>query len=314
MKRSLLTFTGLLLTIVLCGQEAKKPTIMLLPSNHWCSARYFTKAFDNLGVKQTINDYDAAFREDAELPQVVSKVGELMTKYGYDLKDYAMESKALNDRMLEEQVTMSKSGAMIMETPLDMLRRTVKYDIELCVDWEVIKDGSDKAVSFIIEAFDSYTNKRIATSTGIGKASNKAIAYQIEEVITKNLKDFDKQLKDFLAKQKESGREIRLSVQVWDSAPVDLEEEYDDMELIEYIQLWLKENTINSVFSLTNATESRASFEQVMIPCIDDNDMPMDARAFAAKLRKYLRKEPFMLQSKIVTRGLGEAILVIGEK
>ncbi len=314
MKRLFIIWTSLLVATLSFAQAAKKPTIMLLPSDHWCSARYFTKTFDNLGAKQTINDYDAAFREDAELPQVVSKVGELMTKYGYDLKDYAMESKALNDRMLEEQVTMSKSGAMIVETPLDMLRRTVKYDIELCVDWEVIKDESGKAVRFTIEAFDSYTNKRIATATGIGEASNKAIAYQIEDIVTKNLKAFDKQLQDFLAKQKKSGREIRLSVQVWDSAPVDLEEEYDDMELIEYIQLWLKENTVNSAFSLTNATESRASFEQVMIPCLDDNDMPMDARAFAAKLRKYLRKEPFMLQSKIVTRGLGEAILVIGEK
>lgn len=314
MKRLLFICASLLVTIYSFAQMAKKPTIMLLPSDHWCSARYFTKTFDNLGVKQTINDYDAAFREDAELPQVVSKVGELMTKYGYDLKDYAMESKALNDRMLEEQVTMSKSGAMIVETPLDALRRTVKYDIELCVDWEVIQDGSDKAVRFTIEAFDSYTNKRIATSSGVGKASNKAIAYQIEDIVTKNLKTFDKQLQDFLAKQKKNGREIRLSVQVWDSAPVDLEEEYDDMELIEYIQLWLKENTVNSAFSLTNATESRASFEQVMIPCFDDNDMPMDARAFAAKLRKYLRREPFMLQSKIVTRGLGEAILIVGEK
>ena len=285
-----------------------------MPKQQRNQPRYFTKTFDNLGAKQTINDYDAAFREDAELPQVVSKVGELMTKYGYDLKDYAMESKALNDRMLEEQVTMSKSGAMIVETPLDMLRRTVKYDIELCVDWEVIKDGSRKAVRFTIEAFDSYTNKRIATATGIGEASNKAIAYQIEDIVTKNLKAFDKQLKDFLDKQKKSGREVRLSVQIWDSAPVDLEEEYDDMELIDYIQLWLKENTVNSAFNLTNATESRAAFEQVMIPCFDDNDMPMDARAFAAKLRKYLRKEPFMLQSKVVTRGLGEAILVIGEK
>ena len=314
MKRLFIIWTSLLMATLSSAQVAKKPTIMLLPSDHSCSARYFTKTFDNLGAKQTINDYEAAFRDDAELSQVVSKVGELMTKYGYDLKDYAMESKALNDRMLEEQVTMSKSGAMIVETPLDMLRRTVKYDIELCVDWEVIKDESGKAVRFTIEAFDSYTNKRIATATGIGEASNKAIAYQIEDIVTKNLKAFDKQLKDFLDKQKKSGREVRLSVQIWDSAPVDLEEEYDDMELIEYIQLWLKENTVNSAFNLTNATESRASFEQVMIPCFDDNDMPMDARAFAAKLRKYLRKEPFMLQSKIVTRGLGEAILVIGEK
>ena len=113
MKRLFIIWTSLLVATLSFAQVAKKPTIMLLPSDHWCSARYFTKTFDNLGAKQTINDYDAAFREDAELPQVVSKVGELMTKYGYDLKDYAMESKALNDRMLEEQVTMSKSSSAL---------------------------------------------------------------------------------------------------------------------------------------------------------------------------------------------------------
>ena len=209
---------------------------------------------------------------------------------------------------------MSKSGATITETPLDMLRRSVKYDIELCVDWDIINEGGKKAVRFTLEAFDSYTNKRIATSTGIGKPSDKGVVYQIEDAVSDKMKGFNEQLTSFLHTQQVKGREIRLSLRVWDSSPIDLEEEFGDKELIEYIQLWLKENTVNSSFSLANVTESRAQFEQVMIPCFDDMGMAIDARAFAAKLRKYLRKEPFNIQSKIVTRGLGEAILVIGEK
>jgi hypothetical protein len=121
---------------------------MLLPSNHWCSSRYFTKVLDNQGVKHIVNDYESAFRTDAELQQVVSKIGELMTSLGYDLKDFMMENKALNDQMLEEQVVMSKSGASVFETPLDMIRRTVKCDIELYVDWNIIKEGDKKAVQF----------------------------------------------------------------------------------------------------------------------------------------------------------------------
>jgi hypothetical protein len=62
------------------------------------------------------------------------------------------------------------------------------------------------------------------------------------------------------------------------------------------------------------ASESRAVFEQVMVDRFDENGMPLDARAFASKLRKYLRKAPFSLDAKVDTRGLGEAILVIGEK
>lgn len=314
MKRLTLLLVSVILTACVYAQEGKKPTIMLLPSAHWCSARYFTKTLDNQGVKQIINDYEAAFRDDVELPQVVSKVGELMTSLGYDLKDFMMENKALNDRMLEEQVTMSQVGAMVIESPLDMLRRTVKYDIELLVDWSIINEDGKKAIQFTIEAFDSYTNKRIATSTGVGKPSNKGVAYQMEDAVSDKIKTFDSQLKRFLATQQVRGREVRLSVRVWDSSPIDLEEEFGDKELIEHIQLWLKENTVNSVFNLTDATESRAQFEQVMIPCFDDMGMAIDARSFAAKLRKYLRKEPFNIQSKIITRGLGEAIIVIGEK
>ena len=314
MKKLFLFCIAVAMSSTLFAQVAKKPTIMLLPSNHWCSTRYFTKTLDNQGVKQTINDYEAAFRDDAELPQVVSKVGELMTTLGYDLKDFSMENKALQDRLLEERAMMSKSGATVVETPLDMLRRSVKYDIELCVDWDIINEGGKKAVRFTLEAFDSYTNKRIATSTGVGKPSNKGIAYQIEDAVSDKIKGFNEQLTTFLSTQKVKGREIRLSIRMWDSSPIDLEEEFGEKELIQHIQLWLKDNTVNSAFSLTNATESRAQFEQVMIPCFDDMGMAIDARAFAAKLRKHLRKEPFNLQSKIVMRGLGEATLIIGEK
>lgn len=314
MRRFFLTTLGLLGICYLFAQDVKKPSVMLLPSDHWCSVRYFTKTFDNQGVKQIINDYEAAFRDDNELSAVVSKVGELMTSLGYELKDYTMESKALNDRMLEEYVTVSKSGSSIAETPLDMLRRTVKYDIELCVDWDVINEKGKKAVRFTIEAFDAYTNKRIATSTGLGKPSNKGIAYQIEDAVAEKIKSFDKQLKAYMENQSRVGREIRLSVQVWDSASFDLEKEFDDKELVEHIQDWLNENTINSAFNLVDVTESRAQFEQVMIPCFDKNNKPIDARSFALQLRKHLSNEPFNIQSKIVTRGLGEVILILGEK
>lgn len=314
MKKFILFCIALAMSSTLSAQEAKKPTIMLLPSNHWCSTRYFTKTIDNQGVKRTINDYESAFRDDAELSQVISRIGELMTKLGYDLKDFSMENKALQDRLLEEQVMMSKSGAAIVETPLDMLRRSVKYDIEMCVDWDVVNEADKKATRFTLEAFDSYTNKRIATSTGIGNPSDRGIAYQIEEAISDKIIGFNEQLTSFLNAQKIKGREIRLSVRMWDSSPIDLEEEFGGKELIQHIQLWLKDNTVNSAFNLTNASESRAQFEQVMIPCFDNMGIAIDARGFAAKLRKHLRKEPFNLQSKIVMRGLGEATLIIGEK
>ena len=313
MKRSLLTVTGLLLAIVLCGQEAKKPTIMLLPSNHWCSARYFTKDFNYQGKTQVINDYDLAFRDDAELPGVVGKIGMVMLDHGYQLKDYVQEMKSMNDRMVEEEVTMSKSGGMIVETPLDMLRRSAKHDIEMCVDWTVSNDSKGKVVDFTIEAFDTYTSKRIASVSGVCKPSKATVAEILQDAIKKSINDLDAQLTIFSEKQKKDGRETILSIRIWDTSEYDLESEFEGDELLYHIEDWLHENTVKSSFNLSNATEARASFEQVMIPLFDEKGRAVDARRFANELRKYLRDE-FMIDSKVMMRGLGEAILVIGEK
>ena len=68
MMKSKICLTILLLcSMITFAQTAKKPTIMVIPSDHWCSTRYFTTVIENQGKKVTVNDYEAAFREDAEL-------------------------------------------------------------------------------------------------------------------------------------------------------------------------------------------------------------------------------------------------------
>ena len=54
--------------------------------------------------------------------------------------------------------------------------------------------------------------------------------------------------------------------------------------------------------------------EQVRIPLYDSNNIALDARQFAKGLQKYLKQAPFNFEVKLMTRGLGEAILVLGEK
>lgn len=71
---------------------------------------------------------------------------------------------------------------------------------------------------------------------------------------------------------------------------------------------------MNGTFNLSDGTESFAQFEQVRIPLLDDKGRAMDTRAFATKLRKYLQQPPFNITSKVMVRGLGEAIVVLGEK
>ena len=119
-----------LLPGVMMAQTEKKPTLMIVPSDNWCTMRYFTQTFDNQGMKVRVPDYQRAFQEDAELREVIAKVGQYMTEYGFSLKDCEQELKAIANRQAEDNVTMSKtSGASLVESPLDQLKRRAKADI-----------------------------------------------------------------------------------------------------------------------------------------------------------------------------------------
>ena len=113
---------------------------------------------------------------------------------------------------------------------------------------------------------------------------------------------------------KKDGREIILTVRSWDNWDNDLESEFGGEELLTQIQYWLQENTVKEQFNLSDASENFAQFEQVHIPLKDKRGLNMDARSFARELQKYLAKSPFNIPSKLMIRGLGEAIIVLGEK
>ena len=307
--------------LILCGifslvaQTAKKPTIMILPSDNWCTQRYFTTNFSNQGINAKIPNYQQAFTEDLELPQVISKVGGVLTELGYSIKDAEMEIKNLNTRMAEDNVTTSKtSGASLIESPLDILKRRSKYDIIIQIWWNLNRENKSRSVSFTIEAFDAYTSKRIATSTGTTQASSESIPIILERAVKENINPFDQQMEKWYADQQVNGREIVLTVRCWDNWENDLETEFDGNELTDCIQDWLQEKTINGAFNLTDATESFAQFEQVRIPLFNDKGRAMDARAFATELRKHFQNPPYKITSKVMVRGLGEAIIVLGEK
>ena len=314
MKKLYSVLIGLLFIAAVSGQ-AKKPTLMILPSDNWCTQRYFMTEFDNQGTQQSVPNYKQAFQEDTELGQVISKIGALMIDKGFPLKDVEQELKAIEIRSAEDNMTSSKtSGSSIAESPLDILKKRAKADIVIQIWWKVNKEGDEKSVSFILEAFDAYTSKRIASSTGNGSPSEEIIPIQLEKAILANIDPFSAQLQAHFDEMFENGREVLLTIKTWDSWGYDLEEEFDGEELIDIIDDWMFENTVSGRYNMTDATENTIRFEQVKIPIYDEKGKALDARGFGKDLRKFLKAEPFLIESKLMTRGLGEVIIVLGEK
>ena len=302
-------------TSTLFGQ-AKKPTIMILPSDNWCEQRYFMTEFDNQGSKQKVPNYKQVFQEDTEIGQVISKLGSLMIDRGFPLKDAEQELKAIEARNAEDNMTTSTaSGSSIAESPLDKLKNKAKADIIIQIWWKVNKTDQGKSVSFILEAFDAYTSKRIASATGNGTPNNTDIVpVLLQNAILANIDPFATQLQTHFDDMFNNGREILLTVKKWNSWDKNLETEIDEKEITDYVNEWLQKNTVKGKFSMADATENSIRCDQVRIPLYDANNNGMDARQFAKGLQKYLKAAPFNFEVKLMTRGLGEAILVLGEK
>ena len=313
--RKLLTNAFFFLCFTAAFAQEKKPTLMILPSDNWCESRYFMTTYDNMGMQVKTPNYQQAFVEDSELPLVISKIGGILTARGYSVKDAEMETKAVFARMAEDNLTMSKtSGAAIAESPLDLIKRRAKMDIVIQIWWKVNKEATGRSVSFVLEAFDAYTSKRIATSSGTGNVSNEIVPVMLEQAVLEHIPEFDFQMVQYYQDMLLRGREIVMTVRIWDNWENDLETEYDGEELLDCIQDWLHENAVGGVFNLSDATENFAQFEQIRIPLFDEKGKAVDARSFVTNLRKYLSKAPFEIPAKIMMRGLGEANLILGEK
>ena len=274
-----------LLTIVFLGisfnaySQAKKPTLMILPSDNWCEQRYFMTEFDNQGTKQKVPNYKQAFQEDTEIGQVISKIGSLMIDRGFPLKDAEQELKAIEQRTAEDNLTLSNtSSAGLSESPLDKLKNRAKADIIIQIWWKVSKTEQGKVVSFVLEAFDAYTSKRIAASPGNGTPNNTDIVpVLLQNAILANIDTFSAQLQSHFDDMFSNGREVRLTIKKWNNWDKDLETEIDGEEITDHITKWMDDNTVQGRFNKTDASESVISFEQVRIPLYDDKIKALDA-------------------------------------
>lgn len=315
-SKSILSLVMFLAGWVLTSQaQQKKPTLMILPSDNWCNQRYFMSSFNDQGTMKKIPNYKQAFQEDTELGQVIAKLGAFMLNEGYTLKDAEQEIKKLEQVSAEDNVTASSnSGSDLSESPLDKLKKRAKSDIIIQLWWEVNTATGGNVIRYTLDAFDAYTGKRIASSTGNSKASDKFIPDLLLKAVKENFSLFNSQIDTYFNDMKKNGREVIVKIKTWKNWDKNLEEEYDGKELNEYITAWMKKNTLQGNFNTTDNSETYILFEQTRIPLVNESGEAMDARDFTRGLQKYLKAAPFNITSKLMTRGLGEAILVLGEK
>ena len=314
--KSLFLLLAMFLTVTTFGQ-AKKPTLMVVPSDAWCYQKGYMVDYDNQGVVKKIPDYSSALITNMELKLAIAKINDLMAERGFPLKDLEQQLKLIEQTNAEMNITTSSNGNALAESPIDRLLRTAKADIILELTWNIVRQGPKYSLTFILEGKDSYTGKSIGGANGTSAPSFSAeLPILLEEAVVAHIDNFNNRLQNHFDDLFANGREVALEIRVFadNEAGIDLESEYDGYELAEIIEDWMALNTVEGRFSKLGSSENYVQYEQVRIPLYKTNGVAMDTESFARQLRSVLRKEPYNIPVKVLNRGLGKTILVLGEK
>lgn len=320
MKKLLFLSAAMMLAASTFGQ-AKKPTIMVVPSDRYCIEKGYVIKFNNQGTTIELPDYKKLLQNDSDMRLAISKISGIMSDREFPLKDLEQELRNMSNESAETSLLTGSMGGSIVESPIDALKRTAKADIIMDLDVSIEKQGPKNSVRFILNGIDAYTSKNIASSTGVGSPSTSAsIGLLIEEAVLSHMDEFAGRLQAHFDDMFSNGREVKIMVKLFDGFDSNLEEEYEyngeSEALGTFIEDWMDDNTMNHRYSLSDATENFQRYEQVRIPLYYERNgrqRAMDTRTYVNNLKKFLSDE-FKLDSKVYMRGLGEAWLIIGEK
>lgn len=315
MKRILFVALFALISVSAFSQ-AKKPTIMVVPSDAWCKSKGYVSEIDNMGTTVYAPDYVAALQNDMDLLNVIARLNNFMLERDFPLQNLETVIKDINTTNAELALVEGKSGGAIAVSMYDEVRNRAKADIIMQVTWDVVSVGPKKAVRYTLQGLDSYSNKQIAGATGTSDPSHEVdVAVLLAEAVDNQIDAFMVRLQAHFDDMFKNGREVSYLIRVSDIWENDLESDYDGYALSEIIDDWFYDNTEGHRYSIVDQSDTQMTLNQVRIPIADERGRANDANRFIRDLVRYLREEPFSItEIKVLNQGLGRCVLVLGEK
>ncbi len=286
------------------------PTVMFLPDKAWCDANGFITASEHNGRTRYTEEYEAAFRQNTDLKNVVVQLNGLMKDNGLPAKDYGTASELDDEEEAEEELYEGENGAVMEMTPYEAALSKLRPDIIIKVGWDVNKVGFNYTLTYRMEALDSYSGKSVAQVTGDSPTlkTTTPVATALKTVAMENMPLFISRLQEHFDDIQANGREITVACRLAGGSGLTFNSELGGKELSTIITDWMNDNTVNHVYSTRSATRNRMSFEQVRIPFKDSAGRVMQAKEFVDQLKRYLR-DNCGLGGENTTKGLGSGRL-----
>lgn len=291
--------------------QQQKPSMLVIPSDQLLQRFGKLKQQEALGKTLQIRDYNGYLLSDQDAKFIISSIQSKFVEFGYPLNDLEQTLKSINDQEMLDAVTgIQKDAKTILLT-------NAKPDIILELDYSLATDRSTrdftKSLTYSLRAIDAFSNRVVATiqQTDFIAGKAKTPAALMDAALSKDSKDFTKQINNYFNDVIANGRDITLRVTIEDGVNLTMSDEcLDGDTYTDFIIDWVKVNTLLGAYNMNRNTDTEMYFTNVRIKTLNENGTQYSAYDFARELTKALNKG-CGIKSKNTTQGLGDATISI---
>lgn len=244
--------------------DAKKPKIMVFPSDDWCKLK-------NYMLDNQAPDYEKAL-QDEDMDGAVAVMGDIMAEMGYEMFSLKQELKKLHTEDAYGTVVTSKGDGYVQESDRDLLTRNVGCDFIVELSLKSVPFGARKTIEFKAQTLDAASNKILHGDIGSSSASSSPTPILVKEAVGGFIENFCHKIDLAFTNIEKNGREGSITIKVADDCPINFESEVsidgESGELADYITYWLEERAVDGNCSLTHKSRETMRLDQVRFPLL----------------------------------------------
>lgn len=307
-------FVAFFLFVMPCfAQQAKKPTIMVVPDKGWCVRNHVVDATGNPDYSKAVNDEN--------MSGLISVMGDIMAERGYPLKHLRACLDELNNEQALDTQMLSKGDGEIVENDLDKLTRVAQADILVTLSYKVQPAGPRRVVEFNVTGLDAATSKQLSGDVGNSSASSAPIPSLLKESVLGFMDNFCSKINRHFDDIAANGREGKIIFKMATDCTRTFESEVylngQSGELSEVIDYWFNENAVNGAYNIEGQTRNRLAFDQVRFPLFGSSKFggkpkALDAQGFVRPIERFLAQ--FNISAAFVPIGIGKVFVILGDK
>ena len=299
--------------------DAKKPKIMVFPSDDWCIRKGYL-------VDGTVPDYEKAL-QDPDMDGAVAVMGDVMAEQGYEMFSLKQELKQIHTEDAYGMVVQSKDDGSVQESERDLITRNVGADfiVELSLDNKPF--GARRAVEFKAQTIDAASKKILHGDIGTSSASSAPTPILVKEAVGGFIENFCHKIDLAFTNIEENGREGSITFKIADDCPLNFESDVtvdgESGELADYITYWIEEHAVNGNCSLNQKSRETLRYDQVRFPLFSQvasggfgskkgKTKAQTMETFISPIAKDLGR--FNVSVTTVPIGQGSAYIVLGGK